>query len=98
MSAPAVLDRHVVAFNVTDLAEALSKSDRPGRARLSSSAVEPTDHRHRRLLRARHKWPRRHCAANERYEIAPPHSITSSAAASSVGGTVRPSILAVCAL
>jgi hypothetical protein len=31
-------------------------------------------------------------------ELAPPHSITSSARPSSVGGTVRPSMRAICAL
>src|SRR5262249_36641754 len=34
-------------------------------------------------------------AAEERYELPPPHSITSSARASSVGGTSRPSAFAV---
>src|SRR5262245_38530579 len=38
---------------------------------------------------------RRGRAADERYDLAPPHSITSSARASSCGGTTRPSILAV---
>jgi hypothetical protein len=47
-----------------------------------------------RLLRARRERPRRR-AAEQRYELAPNHSITSSARASSVGGTVRPSALAV---
>src|SRR5262249_55756331 len=37
-------------------------------------------------------------AAEQRYELAPPHSITSSAATSSLSGTVRPSIRAVSAL
>jgi hypothetical protein len=49
-------------------------------------------------LRARHKWPRHRRTAEERDELATPHSITSSAVASSVGGTSRPSILAVPAL
>ena len=47
-----------------------------------------------RLLSARRDRPRRH-AAVKRDELAPIHSMTSSAMASSVGGTVRPSILAV---
>jgi hypothetical protein len=34
-------------------------------------------------------------AADQRYECAAPHSITSSASASMVGGTVRPSAFAV---
>src|SRR5215467_10773278 len=47
------------------------------------------------LLRARRERPRCRCAAEQRDELAPPHSITSSARASSVGGTVRTSIRAV---
>src|SRR5262249_39715319 len=48
-----------------------------------------------RLLRARRERPRRRRAAEERYELATDHSITSSARASSIGGTSRPSALAV---
>src|SRR6516225_6107976 len=44
------------------------------------------------LLRARQKRPRRR-AADQHDELAPPHSITSSARASSDGGTSRPSRL-----
>jgi hypothetical protein len=43
-------------------------------------------------LRARRERPRRCSAAKKGYEIAPLHSITSSARASSVGGTSRLSI------
>src|SRR5262249_50684297 len=39
--------------------------------------------------------PRGRPAAEQRNELAAPHSITSSARASSVGGTVRPSAFAV---
>jgi hypothetical protein len=46
------------------------------------------------LLCPRRERPRRR-AAEKRDELAPPHSITSSARASSVGGTSRPSALAV---
>src|SRR5262249_53129254 len=46
------------------------------------------------LLRARREWPRSR-AAEKRDELASSHSITSSARASSVGGTSRPSALAV---
>src|SRR5262249_12790319 len=45
-----------------------------------------------RLLRARRERPRR-CAAQQRDERAALHSITSSAATSSLSGTVRPSAL-----
>src|SRR5262249_49844065 len=48
-----------------------------------------------RLLRGGRERPRRRSPAEQRDELAPPHSITSSASASSGGGTVRPSIRAV---
>src|SRR5262249_16150716 len=50
------------------------------------------------LLRARRERPCRRRAAEQCHELAPLHSITSSARASSVGGTSRPMILAVCRL
>jgi hypothetical protein len=43
----------------------------------------------------RDKWPRRRRAAEQRDELAPGHSITSSARASRLSGTVRPSAFAV---
>jgi hypothetical protein len=48
-----------------------------------------------RLLRPRRERPCGRRAAEQRDELAPPHSITSSARASSVAGTSRPSALAV---
>jgi hypothetical protein len=60
--------------------------------------AEKPNHRHRRLLRASRDGPRRNRAAEQRDELAPLHSITSSAATSKPGGTVRPSIRAVWAL
>src|SRR5262249_51087800 len=47
------------------------------------------------LLRARRERPRCGRATEHRYELATPHSITSSARASTVVGTSRPSALAV---
>src|SRR5262245_38270383 len=47
------------------------------------------------LLRMRRERPRRGCAAEQRDELAPLHSITSSARASKLSGTMRPSALAV---
>jgi hypothetical protein len=44
---------------------------------------------------ARRERPRRRRAAEKRDELAPPHSITSSANASSLSGTSRPSAFAV---
>jgi hypothetical protein len=47
------------------------------------------------LLRARRERPRRGHAAEQRDEVAPFHSITSSARPDSGSGTVMPSVLAV---
>src|SRR5262245_28514613 len=47
------------------------------------------------FLRTRHERPRGRRAAEKRDELAARHSITSSATASSLSGTVRPSALAV---
>jgi hypothetical protein len=46
------------------------------------------------LRRAREERPRRR-APKQRYELPPPHSITSSARESTVGGIVRPRAFAV---
>ena len=56
---------------------------------------EIPDYRHRRLLRPRHRRPRRR-APEPRNGLPPPdHWITSSAVANSVSGMVRPRALAV---
>ena len=56
------------------------------------------DHGHATLLRARRERPRGRRAAEQRYELPPFHSITSSARASKVAGTSRPSAFAVARL
>src|SRR5262249_55089558 len=53
------------------------------------------DDRHCGLLRLRGEWTAYGTAANEDDELAPPHSITSSARTISDDGMVRPSVLAV---
>src|SRR5262249_45951998 len=99
--APAGLDLHVAADGPARLLQALQK--RPV-ARLSERIVggkvnEHADAPHPLLLRPRREWPSRRRAADERDELTAfhlrGHSITSSAATCSVGGTVRPSALAV---
>ena len=60
----------------------------------ADAAAEDADHRHRRLLRPRRDRPARR-AAEQRDELAPLHSITSSARASNDGGKVKPRALAV---
>ena len=60
-----------------------------------SAGNEHTNVAHSRgLLRTRRKRPRRR-TAEQRDELPPPHSMTSSARATSVGGISRPSALAV---
>src|SRR5262249_39689036 len=80
----------------TQSPQALHKRRNAG---LGFRVIGGTCHKHadapRRIpLRTRRERPRRR-AADERNELAPLHSITSSARASSAGGMVRPSGLAV---
>src|SRR5262249_35436934 len=91
---PTIFDYNIAAIDETGFAEALTKSRDQMGARLGGAVLEIPDHRHRRLLRPRRERPRR-CAAEQRDEPAPFHSIASSARASSVSGTVTPSALAV---
>src|SRR5262249_9751152 len=88
---PAIFNLKVPTLDITDFTKALAKCS--DELRIGGEAAEKADH-WCLLLRLRNKRPRRR-AAHERDERAPLHSITSSARASSVGGTVRPSILAV---
>src|SRR5262249_7922106 len=77
------------------LLQPLSKRAQTLHVVLKRCGAEEADHRECRLLRARRERPRGR-AAEQRYEhAAATHSITSSARASSVGGTSRPSALAV---
>src|SRR5262245_4581685 len=93
---PMVLDRHVLAFGVADFLEAFTKRSSLACGAFRPPGADESDYRHCRLLCARHHRPRRRRAAEQRDKLAPHHhSITSSARASSVGGTSRPSDLAV---
>src|SRR5262249_29980951 len=81
---PAVLDCHVLTLDVAGLLQALAERGHKRRLSLWRCAVEESDHRHRRLLCACCKRPRSH-AAEQRDELAPLHSITSSAAIRGTG-------------
>src|SRR4051794_13159375 len=90
----AVFDRHVLAFDIA----ALFQTSTPGAQKVGvlarSPAAEEPDPRDRRLLRARRQRPR--CGTAEKHDdLAPLHSITSSAVNRSFGGTSSPSALAV---
>src|SRR5215510_12348149 len=99
--APTILDPDVAADGPTQLLQALQERRV---ASLSFRIVRAQVHEHAdaphplALLRMRRERPSRRRAAEQRDELAPLHSITSSAMLSSVGGTVRPNILAVWAL
>src|SRR5260370_30075483 len=82
---PAILDRQILALDVAGFTKTLAECgqiactiDRRPRA------TEEPDHRHRGLLRPRRKRPRSRRAAEQRDELAAPHSITSSASTSRV--------------
>src|SRR5262249_20209732 len=98
---PAKRDRQILTFDKPRFAEASTEGfHNTCRFPWRATADEP-NHRHCLLLRPRRERPCRR-AAEQRDELAPfhirGHSITSSALASSCGGTSRPSALAVCRL
>jgi hypothetical protein len=90
-------DRDVLALDEARFLQALAKRGDEVRHVSERRAAEKSDHRHcsffGRLLRTRGIRP---CGrtANQRDELAPPHSITSSASASTRSGIWRPSALA----
>src|SRR5262249_5212398 len=92
---PTIFDCQVFTLDVAGILETLTQSPHRFRQGFGCSGIEEPDHRHRRLLRSRRKWPRRR-AADQRDEMAARgHSITSSARASNIGGIWMPSALAV---
>src|SRR5262249_52472408 len=89
-------NRDGAALDPAEFAQPLHKSGNPPVHGYRRARAQEPDGWWLRLLRARRERPCRRRAAEQRSdEIAPPHSITSSARASSVGGTSRPSALAV---
>src|SRR5262245_58430368 len=84
-------------FHIAEVAQSKEKlPSQVGRDRVGRSLrFEKAKADDLRLLRTRSERPRHRCAAEQRYERAPLHSITSSARASSVGGISRLSALAV---
>src|SRR6266487_995683 len=90
-----VFDQDVLALDEACFLEALAEGCHEVRGVSERGVPQETNNRHRRLLRACRQRPRGRRAAEQGDELAPPnHSITSSARASSIGGTSRPSALA----
>src|SRR5262245_29737579 len=93
------LDDDVLAFDKSALTQSIEESLTGGLRRDRRIIRQETDAiDFASLLRTRRARPSRSRAAEQRYELAPLHSITSSARASSVDGTSTPSALAVCRL
>ena len=95
---PAVLNSNVLALNTAGFPQAKTECRDEVIGQFRSSAAEEPNHGHLRLLRTRSlRHENRRCSrtTNQRDELPPSHSIISSARASNVGGTVRPSALAV---
>src|SRR5262249_25424040 len=91
----AVFDQDVLALDEACFLQALTEGGYEVRSVSERGVPQETNNRHGRLLRARRERPCSRRAAEQRYELAPFHSITSSARASSFAGTSRPSVLAV---
>src|SRR5262245_21966568 len=95
---PAVFNGDVPALDEAGRTEPLTEAPDIGRITGRRGRAEKPNGGRRRLLRASRERPSkrsRRRAAEQRYEFAAAHSITSSAAACKVRGTVRPSIFAV---
>jgi len=93
---PAINDGHVFTFGKAELFQALAECAETARHGIRRSAIEEADDGHRRLLRPCRERPcSSRTAADERDEFAPPHSITSSASATTVGGSSSPIDFAV---
>src|SRR5262249_5422128 len=80
--------------HIAGLVEPLLKGCHNAGGFLGRPRAQPSDNRHRCLLCVRPQRPG-HCATEHRDEFAPFHSITSSASASTLGGTWSPRFLAV---
>src|SRR5437764_1137109 len=95
MVGPAVFDGIVLTLDEIGFLQALAERGHAVVRHVSEGFIaEKSHHRHRWLLRPRSERPR--CrTADQLDELPPLHSITSSARASTVEGTSRPSALAV---
>src|SRR5215211_2115978 len=68
---PAILDRHVLALDVTGFTKAFPECGQKACTIDRRRAAEESYHRHRWLLRTRRERPRSCCAAQCEYEFSP---------------------------
>src|SRR5215469_10299390 len=92
---PAKIDFHILPIEIAEFAQPALERTHVSGGIFWRSAAEITDHRHRRLLRARCERPRCRRAAEQRDESAPPHSRTSLARAMNTSDKETPSNAAV---
>src|SRR5262249_46687742 len=90
-----IFDCNVPALDVAAFRDTPAERIQEIPTRSGRNGGEKPDNRHLSLLRSRPERPCRCRAAEKRDELAPLHSITSSARASSAAGTSMPSALAV---
>src|SRR6516164_11626813 len=93
-----VFDRDILLLIVAHFAQPLPKGGCIGRHGIGGPTVDKCDYGWHRLLRSRRNRPSSCRAAEQRHDLAPPHSITSSASVSRFGGMLRSSALAVAKL
>src|SRR5262249_50624073 len=92
---PAEFDCHVLAFDKGRFVQAATERSYHMRGISGRLTVEEANHGHPRLLRARRERPRGCSAAEQGHELAPLHSITSSASSRNGSGMVSPIDFAV---
>src|SRR5262245_4098642 len=92
---PAILDCEIAAVAPPQFPQSPDKGGSQFALCRCRTGAQQANDRWLALLRARRQRPRDSSAAEQRDELAPPHSITSSARASKLSGTVRPRALAV---
>src|SRR5262249_33209803 len=92
---PAVFDGYIAPLVIPGFGEALPEPVHPLGRIAGRNSAEESDYRRRRLLRIRRERPRRRSAEQRDELAARSHSITSSASASNLSGTSRPSAFAV---
>src|SRR6516165_9376670 len=90
-----VFNHDILLLIVAHFAQPLPKGGCIGCRGIGGPTVDKCDYGWHRLLRSRRKRPSSCRAAEQRYELAPPHSINSSASDRNDAGMVRPSALAV---
>ena len=74
---PTIYDRDGLFFDIAGFAEAIPESGRHRRVTTCARAVQEPYHWHTLLLRARGERPRDGGAAEQGYELAPLHALSS---------------------